>query len=54
MGIKGLILEITQLKVSFVKINEIEKKGLTQISRKDIILFVTKPMCSIPTRWWVW
>ena len=38
MGIKGLILEITQLKVSFVKINEIEKKVLTQISRKDIIL----------------
>ena len=54
MGIKGFILEITQLKVSFVKINEIEKKVLTQISRKDIILFVTKTMSSIPTRWWVW
>ena len=54
MGIKGLILEITQLKVSFVKINEIEKKVLTQISRTDIILYVTKTTSSIPTRWWVW
>ena len=54
MRIKGLILEMTQLKVLFVKINEIEKKVLTQISRKDIILFVTKTMSSIPTRWWVW
>ena len=39
---------------SIVKLNEIEKKVLTQISRTDIILFVTKTTSSIPTRWWVW
>jgi len=52
------IKEINDIRVKEVDIhsliNEIEKKVLTQISRKDIILFVTKTMSSIPTRWWVW
>jgi len=33
---------------------KLRKKVLTQTSRKDIILFVTKTTSSIPTRWWVW